>query len=112
MAGVRDGRVEPVRDDVGVTDDDPAAAMINRIRNARFRTTRIRPGYDDREVDTYLDEAISLLAAGQPPVPPAGFSANRRKPGYVRDDVDALIAEITAFSPRLPGLSLGLSRLA
>jgi DivIVA domain-containing protein len=81
-----------------VRDDDATSAMINRIRNAMFRTTRFRTGYDDREVDTYLDQAIARLEQGQPPVPPTGFSTTRWRPGYVPADVDALVSEITGFS--------------
>jgi DivIVA domain-containing protein len=86
-----------VRDDVSVN-DDASEAMIIRIRNARFRTTRFRSGYNEREVDTYLDEVISRLELGQPPVPPTGFSVTRMVPGYVLDDVDTLVDEITGFS--------------
>jgi DivIVA domain-containing protein len=78
---------------------DATEAMIIRIRNARFRTTRFRLGYSEREVDNYLDEVISRLELGQPPVPPTGFSVARLVPGYVLEDVDALLDEITGFSP-------------
>jgi DivIVA domain-containing protein len=84
---------------VGVDYDDATETMISRIRNARFRTTRFRSGYNERDVDTYLDEVISRLELGQPPVPPTGFSLTRMVPGYVLDDVDALVDEITGFSP-------------
>jgi DivIVA domain-containing protein len=29
--------------------------MISRIKNAQFRTTRLRAGYDERKVDDFLD---------------------------------------------------------
>ena len=35
----------------------------DEIRNKQFSTTRLRPGYDEEEVDAFLDEAESRLAA-------------------------------------------------
>jgi len=43
-------------------DPEPLTA---RIRNARFRTTRW-DGYDEREVDNFLDDAVQALRRGQP----------------------------------------------
>lgn len=34
-------------------------SLAHRIRNARFSTTRLRPGYDEREVDRFLDEVTA-----------------------------------------------------
>jgi len=35
----------------------------DEIRKKQFSTTRLRPGYDEEEVDAFLDEAESRLAA-------------------------------------------------
>jgi DivIVA domain-containing protein len=87
-----------------VNNDDSAKSMANRIRNARFRTTRLSAGYDEREVDTYLDQATDAILNGRTPAPPArGFTISRLRPGYVRPDVDSLIAEITRYIPPVSG---------
>lgn len=70
-------------------------AAIERIRDAKFRTTRW-DGYDEREVDTFLDEMIARLdrgesaGGGMAPV----FTSTRLRPGYRKADVDALLREL------------------
>jgi DivIVA domain-containing protein len=71
-------------------DPEPLTA---RIRNARFRTTRWG-GYDEREVDNFLDDAVQALRRGQPADPPPRFSTVRLRPSYNKQDVDALVSEI------------------
>jgi DivIVA domain-containing protein len=39
------------------------AILAEWVDARRFSTTRLRPGYDEEEVDTFLDEAESRLAA-------------------------------------------------
>ncbi len=77
--------------------DDQATlrAAIARIRDARFRTTRW-DGYDEREVDTFLDEMIARLDRGEPAGPgaPPVFTSTRLRPGYRKADVDALLREL------------------
>jgi len=78
------------------------AAMISRIRSAKFRTVRFRPGYDDREVDEFLDRLIAALS-GQGPLDPAlvrdrSFSLTRWRPGYVQADVQALLDDVQRFA--------------
>jgi DivIVA domain-containing protein len=72
--------------------------LIDRIRNAQFRTTRLSPGYDEREVDDLLDRIVGILGASTRPDPDelsnARFSTTRLRPGYVQQDVDYLLAEI------------------
>ena len=66
--------------------------VLARIRNAQFRTTR-RDGYDEREVDDFLDNVVEALrAAGHGP--PSRFTTTRLRPGYNEQDVDALVGEI------------------
>ena len=75
--------------------DDQAEAAIARIKGAKFRTTRWG-GYDEQEVDDFLDEIVARLSRSkrQPrPVSPA-FSGARLRPGYRRADVDALLGEL------------------
>ena len=75
-----------------------AQATIARIREARFRTSRWG-GYDEREVDNFLDELIARLdrgeSAGQGPAPV--FASARWRPGYRKADVDALLRELGVY---------------
>ena len=73
--------------------DSGTEAMIARITNAQFRTTR-KDGYDERAVDDFLDGAIQALRLGDPPAPPSGFATARLRPGYNKQDVDAFMSEI------------------
>ncbi len=47
------------------------AALIARIKNVQFRPTRFQRGYDEREVDDFLDAVIASLAASAVPFTPA-----------------------------------------
>lgn len=84
-----------LRDARTVDDQATTQAMISRIRDARFRTTRWG-GYDDREVDTFLAEMIARLdrdesvGRGAAPV----FTSTRLRPGYRKADVDAFLEEL------------------
>jgi DivIVA domain-containing protein len=74
-------------------------AMIDRIRNAKFRTTRLSTGYDEEQVDAFLDRAIEALRSGYSPnVRGARFSTTRLRPGYVQEDVESLLKEIATFT--------------
>lgn len=74
-------------------------AMIDRIRNAKFRTTRLNPGYDEEQVDAFLDLAIEELGKGcSPDARGARFSTTRLRPGYVPEDVESLLKEIATFT--------------
>ena len=70
--------------------EDP---VIARITDAHFRTIR-GDGYDPDEVDDFLDDLIQALCSGDRAAPPSGFSTARLRPGYSKQDVDALVSEI------------------
>ncbi len=77
------------------------AAMISRIQNARFGTTR-RGGYDERQVDEFLDLLAGILG-GERPLDPlmvrsASFEITRLRPGYTKADVDVLLDEIARYA--------------
>jgi DivIVA domain-containing protein len=76
-------------------------AMFDRIRNATFRTTRLRPGYDEDEVDAFLDYILETLRRGQRPyklqVRCVEFSTTRLRPGYEMEDVDNLLNWIERY---------------
>jgi len=80
------------------------AVMIDRITNAKFHTTRLKPGYDEEEeeeeeVDKFLDQLVAQLrAGGLPEARGARFSPTRRRPGYVQQDVDDLLDEIDLYA--------------
>lgn len=82
------------------------AVMIDRITNAKFHTTRLKPGYDEEEVDKFLDQVVAQLrAGGLPEVRGSRFSPTRRRPGYVQQDVDDLLREFDLYAePRRSAL--------
>lgn len=80
--------------------DVPLAArkLADRIANSRFATTR-RGGYDEEEVDEFLDRIIHNLMLGergtlQRLAGEARFTTVRLRPGYVMADVDSLLASV------------------
>ncbi|HEX4093127.1 MAG TPA: DivIVA domain-containing protein [Trebonia sp.] len=79
--------------------------LIERVRNAKFRTTRLPPGYDDAEVDNFLDRIVGILSESGLPDPDelrsAQFTTRRLRPGYLKQDVDGLLAEIAEVVTRL-----------
>jgi len=63
----------------------------DEIRAKRFSTTRLRPGYDEEEVDAFLDEAELRLAAE---VRAPGGASARSQPSMPADaEVGAQSAE-------------------
>ncbi len=82
------------------------------IRNKTFRTTRLRPGYNEEDVDVLLDRIETTIAALQSgasddqlitaeEVLASRFRAARLRQGYREDDVDefldVVIAELNAY---------------
>jgi DivIVA domain-containing protein len=82
--------------------DDDHAAMISRIENARFSTTRFGPGYDEEEVDKFLDVLVRALSdegtLDPAMVREAKFSVTRLRPGYNQEDVDALLDDVERYA--------------
>ncbi|HEY5400789.1 MAG TPA: DivIVA domain-containing protein [Trebonia sp.] len=76
--------------------------LIERIRNAKFRTTRFSPGYDDQEVDNLHDRLVATLRESELPDPEelhnVQFTTRRLRPGYAMPDVDTLLQEIAEAS--------------
>jgi DivIVA domain-containing protein len=77
-----------------------AEELAEWIDRKRFSTIRLRPGYDEEEVDLLLDGIRdTFLGARQPPVTPdevanARFTTTRLRPGYVDTEVDAFLHEV------------------
>jgi DivIVA domain-containing protein len=78
--------------------DATTSGLIERIEKARFSTTRLSGGYDEEEVDTFLDKVITVLSKGGQPdqaeLRSAHFTTTRLRPGYVTQDVDSFLQEI------------------
>jgi DivIVA domain-containing protein len=72
--------------------------LIERIQNAKFRTTRLAPGYDEEEVDDLLDRVVATLRESDLPDPQelrnVQFTTRRLRPSYVMKDVDGLLHEL------------------
>jgi DivIVA domain-containing protein len=85
-------------------DDGPATAqeMAEMVRTAKFRTTRLQPGYDEEQVDNFLDEIAETLAESRPLDPAlvraAVFSTTRVRPGYAQEDVNALLDKVACYA--------------
>lgn len=72
--------------------------LIERIQSAKFRTTRFSPGYNDEEVDNFLDRLVATLRGSGLPdyseVRNIEFTTTRLRPGYAMKDVDRFLREI------------------
>ncbi|WP_046470447.1 DivIVA domain-containing protein [Allosalinactinospora lopnorensis] len=75
------------------------------VRNRKFATTRLTTGYNEQEVDEFLDSAEATLKAllnGHPEVAPltsvqverVRFATTRARPGYDPTQVDAFLDEL------------------
>jgi DivIVA domain-containing protein len=85
--------------DDGATDGH--AAMISRIQNARFNTTW-RGGYDEEDVDKFLDFLVQIFSDGYSLHPQivrkAAFQVAWLRPGYKQADVDAFLDEVELYA--------------
>jgi DivIVA domain-containing protein len=85
-----------------ITLDARTSGLIGRIEKARFSTTRLSTGYDEEEVDVFLDKVIAVLSEGGQPdqaeLRSAHFTTTRLRPGYVTQDVDSFLHEIARAS--------------
>lgn len=77
--------------------------LIEKITNARFSTVRLSRGYDEEDVDIFLDKLTAALSEGgqlnQAELLNARFTTTRLRPGYVMQDVDSLVHEIARAAP-------------
>jgi DivIVA domain-containing protein len=77
------------------------AGLVARIKKVAFTPTRFRPGYDEREVDDFLDAVIASLNDASQPL--------RLTPAQIRDRVlpqvkfkgGYEIAQVDAFRGRI-----------
>ena len=79
--------------------------LIERIKNAQFRTTRLSPGYDEEEVDHFLDRLVAILRQSDLPDPDevrnVQFATRRLRPSYVMEDVNGFLREIAEAAARM-----------
>jgi DivIVA domain-containing protein len=78
-----------------------------QVLNSRFKPTRFSAGYDQDEVDNFLDRVVATLRhaesgqqAGSPLRPneitSARFATTKWREGYDQAQVDALLEEVVA----------------
>lgn len=79
--------------------------LIERIKNAQFRATRLSPGYDQEEVDNFLDRLVEILRESYLPDPGevrnVQFATRRLRASYVMEDVDGFLGEIAEAATRM-----------
>jgi DivIVA domain-containing protein len=87
-SGTEDSAADPEAD---------GAIFAERVGARKFSTTRLQPGYDMEEVDTFLDAIRdTFLGIREPSLTPdeirdKQFSTTRLRPGYVVEEVDAFL---------------------
>lgn len=72
--------------------------LVDQIKTSRFGTTH-RRGYDEEEVDKFLDRIMDSLNRGERGTlrqlaGEAQFTTTRLRPGYLMADVDSLLASV------------------
>jgi len=81
------------------------AELIEWVQARKFSTTRLRPGYDQEEVDAFLIEIRdSFLGVRQPSLTSGEirvkqFSTTRLRRGYDQEEVDAFLDEAESRLP-------------
>jgi DivIVA domain-containing protein len=78
--------------------------LIGLVRNVQFGTTWVASGYDEREVDQFLDATITALREGRArasEVKNASFGSTRMRAGYRHTDVDAFLERLASEIERL-----------
>ncbi|MEV5751257.1 DivIVA domain-containing protein [Actinoallomurus sp. NPDC052308] len=81
-----------------------ADRLIGLVRNVRFVTTRLSEGYDEREVDAFLDRLIVEVRGRRPRsagIRAARFATTRLRPGYAQSDVDGFLEHLASEIDRL-----------
>jgi DivIVA domain-containing protein len=101
-----DEYVQELEDKDGVTRmrSGEVDRLVGLVRNVRFGTTRLKVGYDEREVDAFLDATITALRENRTrasQVKNAVFATTRIRPGYRQPDVDAFLERLASEIARL-----------
>jgi DivIVA domain-containing protein len=78
--------------------------LIGLVRNVTFPVSRIHEGYDEREVDAFLDSVIVALRenrARATEMRGAKFAITRMRTGYRQADVDLFLERLASEIDRL-----------
>ncbi len=78
--------------------------LVGLIRNVQFSATRLGAGYDEEEVDAFLDATITALRenrARPSEVKGAAFAGTRMRAGYRQPEVDAFLDRLASEMERL-----------
>jgi len=94
------GREKP--DDYSISTDlgNDSIKLAEWVRGIKFSTTRMRPGYDEKDVDTFLEGVRNtFLGQKNPPLTAHDirniqFSTTRMRPGYDEEEVDAFLDKV------------------
>jgi DivIVA domain-containing protein len=91
--------VEQQRPESAPDQEADRAELAEWVQTQKFSTTRLRPGYDEEEVDTFLDAIQeTFLGIREPSLTPVDlrmiqFPTTRLRPGYDEEEVDAFLDE-------------------
>jgi DivIVA domain-containing protein len=78
--------------------------LVGLVRNVTFPVTRVREGYNEQQVDAFLDTVIVALRANRArasELRSARFSTTRMRTGYRQADVDAFLERLASEIDRL-----------
>jgi DivIVA domain-containing protein len=75
--------------------------LIGWVQKAQFTGVRMRPGYDVRDVDAFLDRVVAGLRGVAPPVSATDvrecvFRSVRFGPGYTEREVDDFLTQLAS----------------
>jgi DivIVA domain-containing protein len=75
--------------------------LIGWVQDAQFTGVRMRPGYDVRDVDAFLDRVVAGLRGVAPPVSATEvrecvFRTVKFGPGYTEREVDAFLVQLAS----------------
>jgi DivIVA domain-containing protein len=77
------------------------SALISRINGIKFHRAWWGKGYDQREVDDFLDRTVTQLREGKHPNPStlrnAAFTVTWLSPGYSASEVSDLLDELARY---------------
>ncbi len=74
--------------------------LVEKLLNALFVSTHFRAGYDEAEVDTFIDEIVRRVRSDEDPsrvvadIQAQGFSVVSMRRGYEMREVDTFLEEV------------------
>lgn len=84
------------------------------VTGATFRETRFRSGYDQADVEAFLDQVAAAMRSGHSIdalMTQLSFTRTRFRPGYQRGDVDMFLESLRGWAPPQPPAEPARSRL-